>query len=479
MKPFTLLSLAAVASAFVIPDAETAETLRLQVQDRSESIWDNIPSVQDIWNDAEERAIKLAGCTRHKIDNAIDAAYETAVKYDEKFQSAFAGEDWLASVEDDEDLVDRPPHRGPPGHGPPDHHRPRHPPHRGHGPPNQTVYELISKSKYTTKLAELINDYPDLVDLLNGTKANYTVFAPTDHAFEKIPKHAPKPSKEVLKKILSYHVSPEFYPAGRILATRTIPTALEAEYIKDVPQRVSTQIGFKGLTVNFYARIVALNIFGSNGVIHGIDSILLPPPKAVDIITALPGEFSTLELALYKTGLFDDFSNPKLHNGGTLFAPSNFAFQRLGPKINAFLFSKYGLKYLKALVLYHAVDNITLYSDAIYKTEEAANSPDHRIPKGVYHIDLPTGLEGKHLSVDVARYGRLITIKINGFTRVAVSDGITSDGVIHVVPNILVPPKQPGAAPIVADDSMTIEELKEALEPYAEDIDEDIFDWEL
>ena len=40
-----------------------------------------------------------------------------------------------------------------------------------------TVYELIAKSKYTTKLAALINDYPDIVDILNGTEANYTIFA--------------------------------------------------------------------------------------------------------------------------------------------------------------------------------------------------------------------------------------------------------------------------------------------------------------
>lgn len=478
MKSFTLLTLAAAASAFVIPDAETAQALRLQPQDPEHySIWDNIPTPEQLWNDAEEKATKLAGCAKHKIDNAIDAAYETVVKYDEEFLTAFAGEDWLANSEDAEDLVERPPH-----HGPPDHRRPKHPPHHRHGPPNETIYQLISKSKYTTTLAKLLDDYPDLVKTLNGTKANYTVFAPTDAAFEKIPKHAPKPSKEQLEKILTYHVSPEFYPAGRVLVTRTIPTALGAEYIKDVPQRLSTQIGFKGLTVNFYARIVAVDIFGTNGVIHGIDSILLPPPKAVDIITALPGEFSTLELALYKTGLFDSFNDTSKHNGGTLFAPSNWAFQKLGPRINAFLFSNYGLKYLKALILYHAADDITLYSDAIYKTEEAADrphGPHHRIPKGVYHIDLPTGLEDKELSVDIARYGRFITIKINGFTRVAVSDGIAADGVIHVIPNVLIPPKEPGSMSAIADDSLTVEELTAALEPYVEQGQDDYFDWEL
>jgi uncharacterized surface protein with fasciclin (FAS1) repeats len=84
--------------------------------------------------------------------------------------------------------------------------------------------KLISESKYTTKLAKLIDEYDDLVKLLNGTKANYTVFAPTDEAFEKIPHHGKKPSKEVLKSILLYHVSDDFYPAGRVLHSYTIPT---------------------------------------------------------------------------------------------------------------------------------------------------------------------------------------------------------------------------------------------------------------
>jgi uncharacterized surface protein with fasciclin (FAS1) repeats len=171
------------------------------------------------------------------------------------------------------------------------------------------------------------------------------------------------------------------------------------------------------------------------------------------------------------TSILPAFNDTKAHSGGTLFAPSNFAFKKLGPRINAFLFSKYGEKYLKALLLYHVADNITLYSDAIYKTgsKDSHDHEHHRpgVPKGFFHIDLPTGLEGKSLSIDVARYGRLITIKINGFTKVAVTDGIAADGVIHVVPNVLIPPKTPGMAD-VANEDMSLEEFKERLEPLVE-----------
>ena len=200
------------------------------------------------------------------------------------------------------------------------------------------------------------------------------------------------------------------------------------------------------------------------GVIHGVDSLILPPPKVIDIIQLLPGQFSTLELAANKTGL--DLGDTSTHTGGTIFAPSNFAFQKLGPKINAFLFSKYGLKYLKALLEYHLVADITLYSDAIYMAETESQG----VPKGQYHIDLPTALEDKTLSVDIARFGRLITIKVNGYTRVTVSDGIAKDGVIQVVSDVLIPPKKPGM-PDMDVEEMTVEGLKERLEPYVKDMD--------
>ena len=101
------------------------------------------------------------------------------------------------------------------------------------------------------------------------------------------------------------------------------------------------------------------------------------------IIDFLPTEFSTLELGLVKTGLFDGLNDTSTHVGGTVFAPSNFAFQKLGPRINGFLFSSYGQKYLKALLKYHLVANQTLYSDAYYKSDgvDAAT-----IPKGLFHV---------------------------------------------------------------------------------------------
>jgi len=452
--------LAAAATAFVIPDEQTMNSLSLGPQDRpAHSLWDNVPSPEEAWQEIDDTLTKAAGIAKDAFDEALDHTFTAAVQFGEKFESALAGQAWLQSADYDLDLFsteERPPH-----HKPPHHRKPHHPPH--HHKPNLTIYEMLSKSKYTTKLAKLIDEFPEVVQALNGTEHNYTLFAPIDRAFRKIPKHAPKPSKEVLKAVLGYHASTEFFPAGRILVSKTIPTTLEGEFIGGYPQRLSTQASLRGLTVNFYSRVVAVDIFGTNGVIHAVDSLLIPPFKVVDIIAALPGEFSTLGLALVKTGLLPQFNDTSAHVGGTLFAPSNRAFQKLGPRINAFLFSKYGEKYLKALILYHAADNFTLYSDAYYPPEGQTS-----IPKSRFHVDLETGLRGKSLSIDVARFGRLVDIRINGFNHVSVMDGIAADGVIQVVSDVLIPPKTPGVFE-ASTDELTVEDLKERLEPYVED----------
>lgn len=178
-----------------------------------------------------------------------------------------------------------------------------------------------------------------------------------------------------------------------------------------------------------------------------------------------------MNLALEKTSLFKHLADNTTHQGGTLFAPSNFAFRKLGPRINAFLFSEHGEKYLKALLKYHIVANQTLYSDAFYKAKDVDSETDvdaEGIPKGYFHVDLPTLLEDKSLSIDVARYGGFITIKINGFATVAVADGIAKDGVVHLLSNVLIPPKTLGGEASELDQEMSVDELKTRLSPFTE-----------
>ncbi len=103
----------------------------------------------------------------------------------------------------------------------------------------------------------------------------YTVFAPTDEAFAKLPKGTVetllKPeNKEKLGKILAYHVI-----SGKVMAndvkTMMAPTANGAEL----------DIKVKGDTVMVNdAKVVKADVKASNGVIHVIDTVLMPPAKS-------------------------------------------------------------------------------------------------------------------------------------------------------------------------------------------------------
>ncbi|CBX93047.1 hypothetical protein LEMA_P039480.1 [Plenodomus lingam JN3] len=452
MRFTRIVPLLPLASALVITDAQVFQDL----EKSSRSIVDNAQNVLD------DAFSKIKDASKEIYSKIHDTGCDV--------------ESWLEGSSFDDSVIDFKEHPHPPTEDDPPHHKKPHhdkPDHGDHGKPNRTVYELINESKYTTKLAKLINEYDDLVQLLNSTKANYTVFAPTDEAFEKIPEHGHKPSKEAIRDILLYHVVDDFFPAARVLQSYTIPTLYTPEHLLGHQQRLTVRVTLKGPAINFYSRLVAVNIFGTNGVVHGLDSLLVPPPNVAAIVNLLPGEFSTLELALGKTGLWEKINSTDYpHEGGTFFAPSNLAFQKLGPRVNAFLFSKYGEKYLKALLKYHIVVDQTLYTDAFIdhtgnKDAKAANRPPY------YHYDLPTVLSDKYLAVDVARYGPFVSIRINGFSRVTVHDGVASDGVIQVVSDVLIPPKNAASGEQVFWDGeeMTIEDLKERLEPFVENIE--------
>lgn len=136
-----------------------------------------------------------------------------------------------------------------------------------HDESSYTIYELISKSKYTTKFAKLVDDHPSVVELLNSTDSNYTLFVPLDKAFDDIPDDHKKPSKQVVEDALRYHIGLGEYPAKRILHTYTLPTAHDEELLGDEPQRLRTSVGLGGVKINFYSKVVAADIVSDTPLI--------------------------------------------------------------------------------------------------------------------------------------------------------------------------------------------------------------------
>ncbi len=106
-----------------------------------------------------------------------------------------------------------------------------------------------------------------LIDTLKG-KGPFTVFAPTDAAFAKIPKadlDALLKDKAKLTAVLTYHVVP-----GKVMAAD-----VKAGKVKSVQGSEITVATMGGVTVDG-AKVSATDIVASNGVIHVIDSVIIP-----------------------------------------------------------------------------------------------------------------------------------------------------------------------------------------------------------
>ena len=130
----------------------------------------------------------------------------------------------------------------------------------------QDIVDVAAKAGNFNTLVAAVKA-ADLVDTLKGP-GPFTVFAPTDAAFAKIPKaklDALLADKAALTKVLTYHVVP-----GKVMAAD-----VKAGKVKTVEGQELTITTQGGVMVN-NAKVVATDVAASNGVIHAIDTVLMP-----------------------------------------------------------------------------------------------------------------------------------------------------------------------------------------------------------
>ena len=137
------------------------------------------------------------------------------------------------------------------------------------GKQQQSIADVASGSKQFETLTSLLAQ-ADLVETLDG-KGRFTVFAPTDAAFAKVPKStldALAADPEQLKAVLLYHVADGKLTARKVVKRKSIKT------LNGV--RVKVRVTKRGVRVND-AKVTKTDIRASNGVVHVINSVLLPP----------------------------------------------------------------------------------------------------------------------------------------------------------------------------------------------------------
>ena len=130
----------------------------------------------------------------------------------------------------------------------------------------QDIVDVASKAGNFNTLVTAVKA-ADLVDTLKGP-GPFTVFAPTDAAFAKVPKaklDALLADKAALAKVLTYHVVP-----GKVMAAD-----VKAGKVKTVQGQELT-VATKGGVMVDNAKVVATDVAASNGVIHAIDTVLMP-----------------------------------------------------------------------------------------------------------------------------------------------------------------------------------------------------------
>jgi transforming growth factor-beta-induced protein len=217
------------------------------------------------------------------------------------------------------------------------------------------VDTAISAGSFNTLVAAV--QAAGLVDSLKGD-GPFTVFAPTDDAFAKLPKGTLqtllKPeNKALLTSILTYHVVP-----GRVMAADVVKLSA-AKTLNG--QQIDITAGKSGVKVD-NANVVKTDILTGNGVIHIIDSVILPSTDSIAATAGKAGTFKTLLAAATAAGLADTLS----HDGPfTVFAPTDEAFAKLPAGTVDTLLKPENKDKLAAILTYHVVPGRVYASDAI------------------------------------------------------------------------------------------------------------------
>lgn len=250
----------------------------------------------------------------------------------------------------------------------------------------------------------------DLVGALQGP-GPFTVFAPTDSAFAKLPPGTldfllQPQNKQALTDILLYHVVPGQLFATDVLASKTLDTLNG--------QRLDISLS-QGQPFVDQAQIWVTDIGATNGVIHVIDEVLLPSTLDVLETAAAAGTFQTLLAAV-------DAADLTAALGGTgpftVLAPTDAAFAKLPPGLITELLKPENKGRLISILTYHVIPD-RLFSDEALAAGSVAT------------------LQGKSVNFSSNQSGAFV----NGAKLEAV-DIDASNGVVHVIDTVLIPPAQ-------------------------------------
>jgi transforming growth factor-beta-induced protein len=257
----------------------------------------------------------------------------------------------------------------------------------------------------------------------------FTVFAPTDVAFAQLLEDLDVTAAELLARedladILTYHVV-----SGRVLAADVLALiaagdgSAEVETLNGAVLTLTVVDG--GVVINGTVNVVTTDILATNGVIHVIDAVLLPPQELLSIAATADaaGSFTTLLAALTQAELAATFADDAA-GPFTVFAPTDVAFEELLEDLGATPAELLAREDLADILTFHVVNGRVLAADVLAL-----------IAAGDGSAEVET-LNGAVLTLTVVDGG----VVINGTVNVVDTDILATNGVIHVIDAVLLPP---------------------------------------
>ena len=242
-----------------------------------------------------------------------------------------------------------------------------------------------------------------------STESNLTVFAPTDDAFAALLSDLGLSSLDDipvadLTSILTYHV----------IGAKVMSSDLSNGYVSTLSSYDDNNITMyietgSGVMINNSVTVTTADIEASNGVIHVVDKVILPP-TVVNIALA-NDNFTTLVQAVVKAGLVDALSS---EGPFTVFAPTNDAFEALFTQLGVTGIDDLTAEQLTPILMYHVV------SGNVLSTELTSGEVGTLNANSNLTVDLSSG------------------VKINESSVVA-ADIQGANGVVHVIDKVLIP----------------------------------------
>jgi uncharacterized surface protein with fasciclin (FAS1) repeats len=291
----------------------------------------------------------------------------------------------------------------------------------------------LSNPNFSSLVAAVVKT--GLAGALSDPSVNLTVFAPTNAAFAQLP--APfnnaaninaigNPDQiNFLRNVLLYHVvGAEVFSYQISNGSSSAPTLKPAGSANDNTIYFSKTFGL--IRVNGQSDVIWANLNATNGVVHVINKVLLFPTQTIAAIAIGNTDFSALVAALVKTNLAGVFGNP---GDFTVFAPTNAAFAKLPAPFNSAanisaINNPAQITALSNILRYHVVASRNFAWDLgiLKRITTLADAPKNKITTILgYNRGWVKGDDN------------------NFFSTAFPADILATNGVIHVIGDVLLP----------------------------------------